>query len=138
MRLLKAHPLVLLPMRSRLPTFYHELKLQNLPDGVLFRFLCLFFFFFFFFTVHSVNTLVLVNHVFCAQAAINSFSIDYIPEPNIIDEVSNTSVSVKQLVQDFISLRKLLNSLGMQDSVLVGPDVTNPTPGSSAAKFLPR
>ena len=62
----------------------------------------------------------------------------YIAEPNILDEVSNISISAEQLAHDFISLRKLLDSLGMQNSVLAGPDVTNPTPGSSAAPFLQR
>ncbi len=64
--------------------------------------------------------------------------LHYFPEPNQIDDNLNTTISPEQLAQDFIVLRQMLDTRGFQNSLLVGPDVTNPSPGSVAAEFLNR
>ncbi|XP_072019762.1 heparanase-like [Amphiura filiformis] len=59
-------------------------------------------------------------------------------EPDQIYLHSNITISAEQLAHDVIGLRQLLDTHGFQESFLIGPDVTNPSPGSVPAEFLQR
>ncbi|XP_072026930.1 heparanase-like isoform X2 [Amphiura filiformis] len=47
-------------------------------------------------------------------------------EPNHIRHHSNVTIHSYQLGKDFVTLRKLLDQYGYQDSFLIGPDITKP------------